>query len=168
MPILKTQRLLLSPFRADELEALHELFISPFIRKYLWDDLILSLEQSRETLEQSINHFQQEGWGLWKIQENGREEIIGFVGLWYFFEEAQPQLLYALNEKHAGKGLATEAAREIINYSWKKLAFEYLIASMDKEHEASQQLARRLGMKYVEDRLEDGKETVFYRIDKPN
>ena len=165
MPKLETQRLLLNPFRTDELDELHQLFISPFIRKYLWDDLILSKEQTKETLEQSLTHFQQDRWGLWKIQEKGREEIIGFTGLWYFFEEAQPQLLYALAEEHTGKGLASEAALEIIRYAWEKLGYNYLIASMDEEHKVSQKLAKRIGMKFVENRLEEGKATLAQCFD---
>ncbi len=166
MSLLKTQRLELSPFQQDELNSLHQLFTDPYIRKYLWDDELLPLEQSQEVLSVNLQHFQQDKWGLWKIQPKGGQEIMGFVGLWNFFEEPQPQLLYAILEKYAGQGFATEAAQRIVQYAFEDLNFSYLLAAMDEPHKISQKLAQRIGMHFLERKMEDGKATVFYRINK--
>ena len=41
---------------------------------------------------------------------NDTDITIGMVGLWEFFDEPQPQLLYALLPEHTGKGIADEAS----------------------------------------------------------
>ncbi|WP_394336181.1 hypothetical protein [Adhaeribacter arboris] len=38
---------------------------------------------------------------------------MGFAGLWFFFEEDQPHLLYGLLPEYTKSGLATEAARAV-------------------------------------------------------
>ncbi len=143
---------------------LHGMFIDPFIRQYLWDDEILTLQKTSEILDQSIKHFQEDGWGLWKIQLIHAHQIIGFCGLWYFFEEPLPQLLYALKETHIGQGYAYEASKEIARYAFGPLAFPHLIASMDKANQASQKVAQKLGMVYFKELVQDGAKTIFYRI----
>jgi len=50
----------------------------------------------------------------------------GFAGLWSFFGEDQPQLLYALAPNEIKKGYAAEASKAVINYAFNKLKFKYL------------------------------------------
>lgn len=163
---LETARLHLLPFTSEDESALHHLFIDPFIRKYLWDDEILTPEQSKEVLLQNITHFEKDHWGLWKIQKKGSRLVMGFVGLWYFFEEPQPQILYGLLEKFSGQGYASEAAKEIVTYAFEQLRFTYLLAAMDDGHEASEKVAKRIGMSFMEKKKDEQKETVFYKITK--
>ena len=162
---ITTQRLLLTPFKASDLEVFHQINTDPYVRKYLWDDEVIPKELSQELLQKNQKHFLDEGYGLWKIIERQTNEIIGYTGLWYFFEEAQPQLLYALLETYSGQGMATEAAQSVIHYVFSTLKFDYLLAAMDKPHLPSQNVAKRLGMRFIQERLEDGKPTVFFRID---
>lgn len=166
MPELDTDRLILRPFGPADTSLLHQLFIDPFIRKYLWDDEILEIHQSKEVMELNISHFEKEKWGLWKILSKASDTVMGFTGLWYFFGEPHPQLLYGILERYTGKGYASEAAKAIVTYAFEQLSFEYLIAAMDEEHQVSQRLAKRIGMTFLEKKLEDGKPTVFYKIEK--
>ena len=161
---LDTPRLSLLPFIQNEGELLFQMFTHPFIRRYLWDDQIISQEQVEEILKKNQQLFTEEKCGLWGIREKGSGEKVGFVGLWYFFEEEQPQLLYGLYPEYAGKGYATEAANQIAAYAFNELNFSYLIASCDAPNIASQNLARRIGMEKKETRLLEGKETVFFRL----
>ncbi|MEG4581287.1 GNAT family N-acetyltransferase [Microcoleus sp. MON1_C5] len=68
--------------------------------------------------------FSEKKFGLWSIETNTEQEVIGFVGLWYFFEEEQPQLVYALLPTATKKGYASEAATKILEYSFNELGFE--------------------------------------------
>ena len=166
MSILKTSRLQLLPFREADLQLFHVLNGDAYIRKYLWDDQVISLETAKEVLAQNKVHFEQNRYGIWKIQLTEKGEVVGFVGLWFFFDEPQPQLIYGLLEKFSGQGYATEAVQCIIDYVFQNLGFEYLLAAMDEPHQASQNVAKRAGMEYIETRIENEKPTVFYRIDK--
>ncbi|MEQ9438909.1 MAG: GNAT family N-acetyltransferase [Cyclobacteriaceae bacterium] len=165
-PILLTHRLRLTPFTLADQELMHQTFTDPFVRKFLWDDEVISEEQTREILEQNDHHFQNDHWGLWKISYKEEADYLGFAGLWSFFAEPQPQLLYGLLPSATRQGYATEASRMIITYAFEELGFSYLIASCDAPHTASRRVAERLGMHFVEERTEQGKPTAFFRLER--
>lgn len=164
--ILETKRLVLKPILESELNALHMIFTDSYVRRYLCDDKIFSLQQVEEMLIQSRKHFEEERFGLWFIETNSEREVIGFVGLWYFFDEEQPQLIYALLPKALKRGYATEAATKIITYCFDELGYEHLVASCDQPNLESQKVAERLGMKKVEKRIVNGNPILFFRIEK--
>jgi len=161
--LLETERTILKPFKIDEIDLFHRLSCDSFIRKYLWDDEMISIELAHEIIEKSINYFQNNGFGIWKIEYKDINKIIGYAGLWYFFEEEQPQLIYAIREEFTKKGIATEVSQKIMKYSFEELKYEYLIASMDENHKESQKVAERIGMKIFEKKELNKKPTVFYK-----
>ncbi len=163
--ILETPRLKLNPILDSELDTLHRILVNPYVRKYLCDNQIFSLEQTSTMLQESQKLFQESKFGLWFIETKHEPEIIGFVGLWYFFAENQPQLAYALLPHATKQGYATEAATRILAYSFQELDYNYMLASCDRPNVESQRVARRLGMKQIEERIIKGNPTLFFRID---
>lgn len=164
--ILETSRLKLKPILATELNILHSILVNRYVRRYLCDDQIFSVQQTSEMLQESLRLFQSDKLGLWFIETKKKLEIIGFVGLWYFFAENQPQLAYALLPKATKQGYATEAATRILDYCFNELGYDYVIASCDRPNIESQEVATRLGMKQTEERVVNGNPTLFFRIDK--
>jgi ribosomal-protein-alanine N-acetyltransferase len=173
--ILETQRLILKPIAKSDRDTLQAILTDRYVRKYLCDDEIWSLQQVEEMLDKSQKHFEEEKFGLWFVETKsdctprsakGDRETIGFVGLWYFFGEKQPQLAYALLPQATKKGYATEAVNKIVEYSFNELGYKYLIASCDRPNIESQKLAERIGMKKIEERMVNQNPTLFFRIDK--
>lgn len=164
--ILKTDRLVLKPILDSDLHTLHRIFTNSYVRRYLCDGEIWSLQQVEEMLAENQKLFAEKKFGLWFMETNTEQEVIGFVGLWYFFEEEQPQLVYALLPTATKKGYATEAATKIIEYGFDELGFEYVVASCDRPNIESQQVAARLGMRQVEERIVNENPILFFRIDK--
>jgi [ribosomal protein S5]-alanine N-acetyltransferase len=164
--ILETSRLILKPTLAEDLETLHEILTDPFVRKYLCDDRIFSRQQTAEMLAESQRLFDSEKLGLWLVKTKDKKKIIGFVGLWYFFAEAQPQLAYALLPQATKQGYGTEAATKIIEYCFDRLGYDYLIASADRPNISSHELAKRLGMRQIEEKIINDNPTLFFRIDR--
>jgi ribosomal-protein-alanine N-acetyltransferase len=162
---LETQRLQLKPILASDSIALHNILTDPYVRKYLCDDLVWSLEQVEEMAVESQNLFNTQKFGLWFIETKEPQEIIGFVGLWYFFDEEQPQLTYALLPEATKKGYATEASTKIIEYCFNQLGYQYLLTSCDRPNLDSIKLAQRIGMSKIEQRTIDDKPIVFFRIE---
>jgi ribosomal-protein-alanine N-acetyltransferase len=163
--VFKTQRLLLKPILESDLNALHSIFIDPYVKKYLCDDKIFSLQQVEEMLTESQKLFDEKKFGLWFIEVKDEKEIIGFVGLWYFFDEMQPQLVYALLSEATKKGYATEAATKILEYCFNKLGYQYLLASCDKPNLESKKVAERIGMREVEEKSVNGNPLLFFKVE---
>jgi [ribosomal protein S5]-alanine N-acetyltransferase len=167
--MFETQRLILKPITNNDINKLHEILSDAYVRRYLCDNEIWSLEKVAEMLAENARLFAEEKVGMWFIETKSDREIIGFVCLWYFFGEPQPQLGYALLPTATKKGYATEAATKILEYSFNELGFNYLIASCDRPNLESQKVAERLGMKQVETRIMNESPnypTVFFRLDK--
>ncbi|WP_422081313.1 GNAT family N-acetyltransferase [Ulvibacterium sp.] len=163
---LETKRLQLSPFIPEDSKVFQLLNGDAFIRKYLWGDEIIDAMLADDIMEQNIRHFEDDQFGLWKIQLKDGETLMGYVGLWYFVDEPQPQLLYALLQPFTEKGYATEASSAIVDYAFKRLGLQYLIAATDEPHMASQRVAKRLGMSFMEKRIENEKPMVFFKLEK--
>jgi ribosomal-protein-alanine N-acetyltransferase len=163
--ILETQRLLLKPILESELSTLHAIFIDSYVRKYLCDGKILPLQQVEEMLTESQKNFEEKRFGLWFVETKSEKEIIGFVGLWDFFDEKQPQLVYALLPKATKKGYASEAATKILEYCFNELGYQYLLASCDKPNIESQKVAERIGMRKVDEKIVNGNPLVFFKVE---
>lgn len=163
--ILESDRLVLTPFSSTEATLFKELNNDPFIRRFMWDDEIIDHQAAYSIIIKNDQHFADDKYGIWKIQVKGQQEVIGYAGLWYFFDESQPQLIYAILEKNTKKGYATEASRSVIEYAFNRLGFEYLVAATDEPHKESQKVARRLGMSFSERRMENNKPTLFFRVE---
>ncbi|WP_420579773.1 GNAT family N-acetyltransferase [Reichenbachiella sp.] len=161
---LTTQRLQLCPITKDDSEWFYILNIDPQVRKYLWDDEVIPLSLSNDIINESIDCFKLKKWGLWKILTQD-ETIVGYCGLWNFFEEPQPQLLYVIDPNYHGNGYAREASQAIIKYAFETLQYDYLIASMDNLNSPSIHVCESLGLNEVESRTIEGNPTVFYKIE---
>ncbi|MGL5806261.1 MAG: GNAT family N-acetyltransferase [Xenococcaceae cyanobacterium] len=174
MSLLETERLVLKPILKSDRDNLHAILTNFYVRKYMCDDQIFSWQQIEEMAIESQKLFAEKKFGLWFIETKSDlmkgvlriRKIIGFVGLWYFFEEIQPQLVYALLPQATCKGYATEAANKILEYSFNELGFTYLLASCDRPNIESQKLAERIGMKKIEERIVNDNPIVFFRVER--
>jgi len=165
MPSLYTDRLSLEPLQLDDLPWFHLLNTDPVVRKYLWDDQVIAESEARDILQQNQQLFSEKGYGLWKICRTEDQQAIGYTGLWFFFEEPQPQLLYAILTPFGKKGYATEAARAVMDFAFMSLGWTYLIAATDPPNRSSMAVARRLGMRLWKEKTDSGRKTIFYRKD---
>jgi ribosomal-protein-alanine N-acetyltransferase len=148
----------------DDFSSLATIVTNEYVRMYLFDDEVLEPLQITDILYRSINSFQEKGYGLWLIRYNDSEVRIGMVGLWEFFDEPQPQLLFALLPEHTGKGIAVEASRAILHYCFDTLGFNYLNTSCDTPNISSHKVATRLGMVKTKEDEVNAKPITFYRI----
>lgn len=164
---LTTIRLILEPFSENTFDEVYDIFTDPFVRMYLCDNRILDKEEVLSFLETSQKSFKDKQYGLWGLQVKGNEKLIGFAGLWNFFDESYPQLMYALLPDFTGKGYAKEASLKIIEYAFCGLGIPYLDASCDTPNKASHKTALAIGMKKVEEKSINNQPTTFYRIHRP-
>lgn len=164
--ILRSLRLTLYPLTREDHRYFHDLNVNPFVRKFLWGDQVISVDKTEEILQKNEDYFKERSFGLWKLESKINNRIIGYAGLWYFFDEHQPQLLYVVDQRFTRFGYATEASRCIINYAFEELSFSYLVATTDASHLVSQKVAMQAGMRFSEERMIEGRLTRFYKIEK--
>ncbi|MBC3785646.1 GNAT family N-acetyltransferase [Spirosoma utsteinense] len=148
--ILQTNRLTLMPVDVADLPELQALFTDPDVRRYLLDDLLVEEAWTADVVNRSVVMFRDLSYGLWAIRETGQRSVIGFCGYWYFEHLPHPlQLIYGLLPAWWGQGLATEAARIMLDYGFETVGFTEIIAATDVPNRASVRVMERLGLTHL-------------------
>ncbi|MEZ5558143.1 MAG: GNAT family N-acetyltransferase [Pseudomonadales bacterium] len=163
MRTLRTQRLQLRPICASDLDALHELWTEREVRRYLWDDKIVSRDTVSGIIATSGAYFDECRLGFFAVSlADEGERLIGFCGFRRFEGGEQVELLYGIHPRYWGAGLGTEAAAEALRYAFEECALEHVVAATDTPNQRSVRVLQRLGMVFESRREYHGLDTVFY------
>jgi RimJ/RimL family protein N-acetyltransferase len=151
---LATPRLVLRPATADDLDALHTLWTHPEVRRFLWDDQLISRDAAAATLSDCL-HLAADGLGLWVCELPGAAgpQAVGCAGLLpvstateYDAELAgMVEPLVALDPARWGRGYAHEALGALLDYATAALRLRRLAGVTDVPNHASDRMLRRAG-----------------------
>ena len=158
MIILETERLILRRLVMEDLDALFALYSDPEIRRY-FPEGTLTYEETKEELEWFLNgHPRHPELGLWATIYKPTKQFIGRRGLlpWTIEEREEVEVAYLIDKTFWRQGLGAEAAQAIAQYGFNTLGLSRLICMIDPANQASQNVARKLGMT-LEKEMEDEK-----------
>ncbi len=161
---LTTGRLELVPFAEEHLDVLHALWIDADVRRYLWDDRIISRQEATDVIKASRASFEQDGFGFWLLISRDGGKTAGFAGLRRFGDDGEIEILYGLAPGVWGRGLATEASRRVLRFAFKDLKLSEVFAGADPPNTRSFRVMKRLGFEFRGRRLIGGIETDYYSI----
>jgi ribosomal-protein-alanine N-acetyltransferase len=165
MVILETNRLLVRHQVIEDLDALWALYCNPEITRYI-PDAPRSREEAKEELEwHKHGHPRFPELGLWATIYKETGKFIGRCGLlpWTIEGQREVEVAYTIAQDYWRQGLATEAAKAILEYGVEKLHLSRLICLIDPDNIASQRVAEKIGMTF-EKRVEEyeGDKTPFF------
>jgi RimJ/RimL family protein N-acetyltransferase len=164
-PVLATTSLELRPSSRGDIDALHDLWTRPEVRRFLFDDRTLSREEAAEFVARSEWTFQNEGYGIWIFLEKGDGRPGGFAGL-LRAAEAEASLLYGTRPDLWGRGYASEAASAVLAYAFGTLGIRKVRADVDEPNLASVRVLEKLGMERIGRRIEKGRPLLDYEIQR--
>jgi ribosomal-protein-alanine N-acetyltransferase len=168
IPVIYSDHLVLRPCEATDIEALYQLWVDPDVRRYLFDDVVISFEQASEIVRSSIDTFAALGLGIWVIHCHENGPFIGFCGFRLADGTHELELLYGLSPAYWGQGIATEACLAALSYLWSTNASTRVYARTDPPNRKSVAVMERLGMCCLEtQRGAHGQPLVTYAIDRP-
>ena len=160
--VLITDRCRLDPVNRDHIEKLHSLWVLPEVRKFLWDDEVISVAFTEELVTKSIFHLEQSQFGLWLVHLMEGDTVIGFGGFWPFHQPERIELVFGLSPVYWGQGYATEIARRLIIFGKETLSMNSILASTDAPNNASIAVLQRLGMEQTHFQPET--DTCFFQL----
>jgi len=151
IPLLHTRRILLRPSTIEDVDALHALWTAPEVRRYLWDDVIITRDTAKQVVESHLATAAKHDIGFWALHipppvSATEGPIVGFCGFRFIDEGTEIELMYGLRGEHCGKGLATEACVAALEYLWRSTTYRQVYARTDPPNEKSVDVMRRLGM----------------------
>ena len=159
---LSTSRCDLHPVTEADADALHALWISPGVRRFLWDDEIISDERTDDAIHTSETLFERNDFGLWVARDRFDRSLAGFVGIWPFREAQEFELLFGIDERLWGHGYATEIGQAVIEYCFKTLRMPVIRASTDAENGASVRVLEKLGFTQTRRATVNRLDTIFF------
>lgn len=136
---IRTERLLLRPARAEDLEPLHAIMRQPRAMTFWSTPPHASLAQTADFLEGMMTIPPGEGEDF-AVEHEGR--MIGKAGLYRF-----PDIGYILDPAFWGRGLAREALAAIIARAFTIHGLPRIQADVDPRNTASLRLLARLGFR---------------------
>ena len=139
---------------------MHALWVDPDVRRYLWDDVIITRERAAEAVAASVSDFERHGYGLWSVRVKTSGALGGFCGL--RSSDGAPELLYGFLREYWGHGYATEAAAAVLDHAFRSAGTTAVDAATDAPNAASIRVLERLGMKFVKRAAVNGLDTMFY------
>ena len=165
-PEIRTSRATLRPLGLEDLVEMHALWTHPDVRRYLWDDQIITLVTAEDVLRRNKTLFATEGVGLFgvRLEETG-DALRGFAGYWYFHEPPELQILYGLHPDYWGRGLATEWVSAMLAYGFDEKNFSRVVGSTDAPNTASARVMEKAGMRFDKRVTIHGLDTVYYAIE---
>lgn len=147
-----SERLRYAPLGRDDLQTFHGLIQDEYVRRYMLDGQLMTEEWTAARIGDSEALFARRGVGVWLARRRDTGELVGFCGFFQFDPpETEPQLMYALFDRFAGRGYATEMGRAAIAFAEGR-GFTQIIAEADEVNGASLRVLGKLGFVRVETR----------------
>ncbi|MCO6005477.1 GNAT family N-acetyltransferase [Actinoallomurus purpureus] len=147
MAELRTDRLLLRPWRDSDLEPWAAMNADPEVREHLGD--LLTREQSDASVARFQAEFGERGYGWWAVEVLATGEFIGFAGLDQVDDDMPftgVEIGWRLARAAWGHGYATEAALAGLAFGFETLELPEILAVTTATNLRSQAVMRRIGM----------------------
>jgi RimJ/RimL family protein N-acetyltransferase len=166
---LETARLLLRPWREEDLDPYARICADPQVTRYLIRGP-LSRQQSEEQVSGFVRHWAKRGFGLWAVEHKASGAFIGFVGLMHQHDwpigEHKTEVGWRLDRAFWGRGLATESAQVSVRHGFEELELERIISIIIPENLASRRVAEKAGLTLRGELPFKGHDVVWYAIDR--
>ncbi|HEY0022877.1 MAG TPA: GNAT family N-acetyltransferase [Longimicrobium sp.] len=148
VPGLTTSRLVLRPWRDDDLAPFAALNADPRVMEFF--PAVLSRAESDGPVARIRRHVEAHGFGLWAVEVPGVAPFIGFVGL-MTVPPALPfspavEVGWRLAHEHWGRGYATEAGRAAVEFGFGVLGVPEIVSFTAEQNRPSRAVMERLGM----------------------
>ena len=165
---ITTSRLTLRPFTQDDDKYLHRIMNQPDILQYFPRTDPPDLERVRKIIEHQLTHWEKHRLGWWAVVPQGQTELIGWNGLQYLPETDEVEVGYLLSKQFWGQGYATEGAKASLEFGFEKLGLEQIIGLTHPENMASQNVLKKCGMRYMEQKEYFGMQLFRFVLKSPS
>jgi RimJ/RimL family protein N-acetyltransferase len=154
-PTLSTDRLVLRPFREDDLAPFTDVLRAEPVRTSLHIPADIGPARAFNEMAAWLGQWELRGTGHWALEERTSGALIGRAGLHRPGWEDWPgvEVGWTLHPDHWGKGYATEAGAQAITYAFETLGLAEVWSVILPTNRRSQAVARRLGFSLVEERV---------------
>lgn len=146
---LRTERLLLRPWRAEDREPFAALNADPRVME--WFPAPMTAVESNAVADRIQAHFRETGWGLWAVEIPGADPFIGFVGLSpsdSTLGYPSVEIGWRLAASQWGHGYAPEAALEALRFGFDDVHLDEIVSFTSVGNAKSRRVMTKIGMEH--------------------
>jgi ribosomal-protein-alanine N-acetyltransferase len=143
---LETERLLLRRIDANDVNEIFALRSNPETMKYVPRPLLKTNEDALELIA-TIDAKIENNEGInWAITIKGNPKLIGFLGFYRTkLEHYRSEIGYMILPEYNGKGIVSEAVKEIVTYGFDVMKLHSIEAIIDPENFGSEKVLQKNG-----------------------
>lgn len=149
LPVLETERLILRKLTRDDAEDMFAYARDPEVVRHLPWKVHSSLEDTLTYLNEVLANQEKSQVTSWALICKPEARVVGTAGYnWWQPQHRRAEIGYVLARWLWGRGLMTEAVREIINFGFTRMELNRIQALCREENPASARVMDHCGMKY--------------------
>ena len=166
MPSLETARLILRPFRENDVDLMAELMANPDFMRFSLG--VYSRQQTAAFVEKVIG-WQRDGLpSQFALITRSNGTLVGYCGFFHHEvdKRAEIEIGYRLRPAHWNRGLATEAAQAVRNHAFRELKLPRVISLIHLDNIPSRRVAEKNGMKLEKETVFRGFPTLVFALSR--
>jgi ribosomal-protein-alanine N-acetyltransferase len=166
--VIETERLILRPYRQDDLNDLAPMFADP--EHMRWYPAPFTREQSQAWIDKQFERYERDGFGLFVVELLDGGGFAGTVGPTMQQVDGEPRVEIGWHIRPAlkGRGLAVEAGDAARSWAFANLDVDHVISLIRPENTASCRVAGKLGMTIERETDHANMKHYVYRSDRPD
>ena len=147
-PRLRTERLLLRPIAARDIEDIFEYASDPEVTKFVRFVTHKTRRDTRAFLARMQQAYRK-GIPVWGIELQAENKMIGSIGFVdWLRDHRRAELGYVIHRKYWGQGITTEAVRAVVEFAFRKMDLNRIEAGTLPENVPSQRILEKVGFQY--------------------
>ncbi|MBF8194013.1 GNAT family N-acetyltransferase [Nonomuraea sp. K274] len=135
----------------EDLEPLTAINADPEVMRFIGDGSVRTREQTSAGFALMRREWDERGFGAFAVESRETGELAGWVALTVpnFLPEVLPavEIGWRLGRPFWGRGVATEAAREVLRFGFAEVGLDRIISICHVDHHASARVMTKLGMR---------------------
>lgn len=147
LPILETERLILRKVTEADTEAIFEYGSSEEVTRHVLWNRHVTVDDTKAFMDYIQKRYKEKQVAPWGMEYKENGNFIGTIDfVWWKPEHKVAEIGYVLSSDYWGKGLTTEAAKEIIQFGFKQMDLIRIQAKCFSENIASERVMQKCGM----------------------
>lgn len=165
--IIITQRLVFREFSMNDIDEYYKLEKDPLVRKYIPNMRNSTYSECKESLKKYIDKYKDEtGIQTWAVVLRENRKFIGITGYRYLEELEKVEIGIRLMPDYWGSGYATETGKALVQFAFRRLGLNEIIAMAVPENEKSMKSLENIGLNFDGYGYFAGSRVAFFKATK--
>ncbi|MGP7818671.1 GNAT family N-acetyltransferase [Niallia sp. 01092] len=149
LPTLQTERLILRKITLEDLDDMYAYGSDDDVTKYVTWDTHQTLSDTKGFLQFVLNQYHNKKVAPLGIEYKESGELIGTVDfVWWKPYHRSAEIGYVLSKDYWGRGIMTEAVKELIKFGFEKMDLIRIQARCFTENIGSERVMQKTGMSF--------------------